>query len=74
MIDPRTVENYRNAAGLPNANTANWLALGNLVDPEGIVLKNPDPLDGHDGGLNEFVVPNPEEQIELMRIESFDPE
>ena len=68
-VNPRTVPNYRNAAGLPSGgasgvnNTGQFLSEGVLKNPVGITVRPAGGLDGNLGGLREFVVPNPFEQI-----------
>lgn len=65
-IDPRTVPNYRNAAGLPDSNTGDFLTQGHLIDRVGVEVRNALPLDGNRGGLTEYVVPRPTRQIEVI--------
>jgi RHS repeat-associated protein len=72
-IDPRTVSNYRNAAGLPNQNAGRFLSVGLLTDPSGVLFKSADPLHGNIGGLAEIVVPNPQDQIRLLNVLGINP-
>jgi len=57
-VNPRTVFDYRNAAGLPSGNTGLFLTEGLLQINEGTYLQPAKPLDGNIGGLPELVVPN----------------
>lgn len=73
-VDPRTVPNYRNAAGLPNQNSGRFLSEGILDDASGVRLKPADSLHGNAGGLPEVVVPNPNGQIRLLNVQGLNPE
>jgi RHS repeat-associated protein len=73
-VDPRTVKNYRDVAGLPNKNTGRYLATGLLIDKTGVVRKMADPLDENIGGLPEYLVPNPQKQIEILSAERLTPQ
>ena len=73
-VDPRTVPEYRNAAGLPNQNKGRFLSEGTLEDTLGVKLKSADPLHGNTGGLPEVVVPNPEAQIKLQNVQGLNPQ
>jgi hypothetical protein len=64
-VDPRTVPNYRNVAGLPSTNTGRYLSTGRLTDTAGVEARNALSLDGNLGGLDEVVVPNVPRQILL---------
>lgn len=64
-VDPGTVPNYRDAAGLPSGgasgatNTGRFVIEGTLNDPSAVVLqRNALPLDGMKGGLPEYIIPN----------------
>jgi len=72
-VDPRTVPNYRDAAGLPNENSGRFLSEGTLKDTSGVKLKTADPLHGNSGGLPEVVIPNPKSQIELRSVQGLNP-
>ena len=61
-VDPRTVTNFRNGAGLPSGgasgatNTADFLIQGR-VNPGDIIKSRPAlPLDGNAGGLPELII------------------
>jgi RHS repeat-associated protein len=71
-IDPRSLPDARDNLGLPNANTAENLTIGRLVDSSGVTLRPALPLDGNRGGAPEILVPNPAAQIQILDRESFD--
>jgi RHS repeat-associated protein len=73
-VDPRTVPNYRNAAGLPNQNTGRFVSEGVIQDATGIRFKAADPLHGNAGGLPEVVIPNPAQQIRLQNVQGLNPQ
>ncbi|BCJ37006.1 hypothetical protein Athai_45090 [Actinocatenispora thailandica] len=63
--DPRSVADYRDAAGLPSGgasgatNTGQFVIEGTLNDPTAVVLRRSAlPLDGMKGGLTEYIIPN----------------
>ena len=79
-VDPRTVKNYRDAAGLPSGgmsgsrNTGEYLAIGILHDKTGVKSRLALPLDGNSGGgIIEYEVPCPEMQITIIKIDILDP-
>ncbi|UJP40227.1 Hint domain-containing protein [Cellulomonas palmilytica] len=64
-VDPRSVGNYRDAAGLPSGgasgatNTGQFVIEGTLNDPAAVVLQRSAlPLDGMKVGVPEYIVPN----------------
>jgi len=64
-IDPSTVPNFRDAAGLPSGgasgatNTGQFVIEGTIVDPDAVVLvRDALPLDGMSGGASEYIIPN----------------
>ncbi|MEW6113962.1 MAG: pre-toxin TG domain-containing protein, partial [Thermodesulfobacteriota bacterium] len=73
-VDPRTVSDYRNVAGLPNQNSGRFVSEGVLQNTRGITLKPADPLHGNTGGLSEIVIPNPQKQIKLQNVQGVNPE
>lgn len=73
-VDPRTIQNYRESAGLPDQNSGRFLSEGILKDKSGVKLKVADPLHGNKGGLPEVVVPNPKEQIDLRSVQGLNPQ
>jgi RHS repeat-associated protein len=73
-VDPRTVENYRDVAGLPDQNTGRFVSEGILQDTTGVSVKTADPLHGNAGGLPEVVIPNPAQQVNLLNVQGLNPE
>ncbi|MCY3820082.1 MAG: hypothetical protein OXH52_12085, partial [Gammaproteobacteria bacterium] len=73
-IDPRPVDNFRDAAGLPDVNTGRFVVEGTLKDTRGVTMRSADPLDGNRGGLLEVVVPDARRQIEIERVSGINPE
>jgi hypothetical protein len=61
-IDPRTVRNFRDAAGLPSGgpsgamNTADFLIKGRASVADVIKSRPALPLDGNKGGLKELII------------------
>jgi RHS repeat-associated protein len=68
-VDPRSVSNYSNAAGLPRQNTARFLSEGTLQTTNGVRTRASLPLRGNAGGLPEVVIPNPSQQIKLQNVQ-----
>jgi RHS repeat-associated protein len=55
-INPNSISNYRNAAGLPNSNHAKFIISG-VTRQSNIILSRPAlPLDGNSGGLQEYLI------------------
>src|SRR5207247_2344187 len=71
-IDPRTVPNYRAAAGLPKVNTGTRLSWGQLKDVTGIDVHPAYSLDGNPGGLAEYDL-DPWTQLENIYTIEVDP-
>jgi RHS repeat-associated protein len=67
-IDPGSVPNYRDAAGLPSSNTGRFVSEGVLDDVTGVTTRQSLPLDGNRGGLPEVIIPDPAEQVSLTRV------
>ncbi|MFN9026169.1 MAG: hypothetical protein ACK56K_16170, partial [Akkermansiaceae bacterium] len=61
-VDPRTVKNFRDGAGLPSGgasgstNTADFLIKGRVQRSDVLEFKMADPLDGNRGGLPELKI------------------
>ena len=72
-VDPLTVPNYRDIAGLPRQNTGRFLSEGTLRSMEGVIIREALPLHGTIGGLPEVVVPNPVQQIQLLNVMGLNP-
>ena len=62
-VNPTTVDNYRNLAGLPPENTGQFMSQGVLKNSIGIQIKPATPLAGNIGGLPELVIPNASKRV-----------
>ena len=72
--NPRTIANYRDAAGLPVQNGGRFVSAGRLRDPTGVKAGRATPFHGKGGGLDEVIVPDPTRQIDLERVSGVNPE
>lgn len=72
--DPKTVDNYRDAAGLPNQNSGRFVTEGTLTNTKGVAQRDALSVHGNKGGLGELVVPNPGKQIRVDRVSGANPE
>jgi RHS repeat-associated protein len=78
--DPSTVPNYREAAGLPSGgesgayNRGRFVSVGTVNNASEIRVRQALSLDGQAGGLPEYTVPNPREQIHLTGVYGVNPE
>ena len=72
-VDPSTVSDYRNLAGLPDVNTGRFVIEGTITDTTGIMARSALPLDGNIGGLDELVIPNPSVQVYITRVSGVNP-
>ncbi len=78
-IDPRTVSDYRSVAGLPSNgasgayNRGRFVTVGIVNDVSGITVRNALALDNLPGGLPEFLVPNPQQQITIIGVYGINP-
>lgn len=73
-VDPRTVANYRDAAGLPSVNTGRFVIEGEVLDITGATVRPALPLDGNLGGLDEIYFENGvTNQVRLTRVSGVNP-
>jgi RHS repeat-associated protein len=72
-VNPADVPNPRSGLGLPNENMGRFVSEGVLTDTTGVRVRAALPLDGNEGGLAEFLFPNPEQQIVLTRVSGVNP-
>ncbi|MEM7765840.1 MAG: RHS repeat-associated core domain-containing protein, partial [Pseudomonadota bacterium] len=72
--DPKTVDNYRDASGLPNQNSGRFVSEGTLRNTDGVTRREALPLDGNRGGLDEVIIPDPQNQVDLSRVSGVNPE
>ena len=68
-MDPNSVANFRDAAGLPDVNTGTQMTTGTLTDTTGVTARPALPLDGNQDGAPEYLVPNPQQQIQIKSIQ-----
>jgi uncharacterized protein RhaS with RHS repeats len=82
-VNPGSVPNYREAAGLPSGgpsganNSGRFVIEGTLVDPSKVVLtRSALPLDGKAGGLPEYIIPKGLDNgaIRVDRVSGVNPE
>ena len=80
-VNPGNIPDFRNMAGLPTStivdganNSGQFMAEGFLKDTTGVIYRRALPLNGNTGGLGEYVVPDPERQIELINVSGVNPE
>lgn len=74
--NPAAMSNPRAELGLPNANRGRFLIEGRVREPEGVDVTpgGARPADGQPGGADEIFVPNPQKQIEILRVYGVNPE
>ncbi|MBC7251432.1 MAG: RHS repeat-associated core domain-containing protein [Anaerolineae bacterium] len=78
-VDPSTVPDFREAAGLPSGgetgayNTGRFVSVGIITDASGIQVRQALSVDNKPDGLPEFVVPNPQTQITLIGVYGVNP-
>ena len=76
--NPNTVDNFRDAAGLPSGgasgatNTGRFVVEGTVESKNIIRQQSADPLDGNNGGLLEFII-NPS-NVTIKRISGANPQ
>jgi len=70
--NPRAKPNYRAGAGLPRANSGEYVAEGILKNTSGVTVSRANALEGNVGGIVQFEVPNPTLQIEVQSVEPLD--
>jgi RHS repeat-associated protein len=72
-VDPTTVSNYANAAGLPTTNTGQFMITGTINDMTGATTGTAAPIGAMTGGLPEVVVPNAACQITVICVMGLNP-
>jgi hypothetical protein len=78
-VNPSTVNNFRNLAGLPSGaesgafNTGRFVSEGIITDASGIIQQTAISLDGQAGGLIEYIIPNAIEKIQLINVSGVNP-
>jgi len=73
-IDPTTIPNYRQVAGLPDLNKGRFLIVAELLDPTGVKVQPACPYGRWRGGLVEYVLPQPvEARIRVLEVIGLNP-
>jgi hypothetical protein len=73
-VNPGTVANYRDVAGLFPGNSGQFVIEGTLEDTTGVLFRPALPGPGGiGGGLPEVVVPNPGSQICIVCVSGANP-
>ena len=67
-VNPDAVPGFADAAGLPKGNTGTQMTTGTLTDTTGVQTRQALPLNGNKGGLPEYTVPDPKNQIKINSI------
>ncbi len=70
-VNPNRVNNYRDAAGLPNVNTGQFVIEGRTKITNIIESKSAIPLDNNKGGLREYKI-DPK-NVDVKRISGANP-
>lgn len=70
--NPTSLSNYRNAAGLPNVNTGQFVIQGSVRKSNILLQRAALPLDGNAGGVMEYIIKNPN-QIKIYGVYGVNP-
>jgi hypothetical protein len=70
-VNPNSVGNFRNAAGLPNVNTGRFVIEGTVKRSSIIKSRSALPLDGNKGGLLEYII-DPK-NVNIHRVSGVNP-
>jgi hypothetical protein len=73
-VDPSSVENYRDVAGLPDVNTGRFVIEGQLMNIDGVTVRSALALDGNAGGIDEVLIPNAASQVQIQSVSGVNPE
>ena len=71
-VNPNSVDNFRDVAGLPNVNTGRFVLEGTAKRSDIIKSRRALPLDGNKGGLQELII-NPK-NVNIKRVSGANPE
>ncbi len=71
-VDPSKIENFRDAAGLPNVNSGQFVIEGSVKKSDIINSRTALPLDGNKGGLKEFII-DPK-KVEIKKVSGVNPD
>ncbi|HEV7765460.1 MAG TPA: RHS repeat-associated core domain-containing protein [Thermoanaerobaculia bacterium] len=72
-VDPTNVANYREAAGLPNANTGEYVTTGIVKVKDIKKVTKAIPLDGNSGGADEVIIENSKRSVKVIKTTKVDP-
>jgi hypothetical protein len=73
-VNPSTVSSYRSVAGLPDANSGRFVTEAIIQDISDIQVRPALPFNGNPGGITEYIIPNPNSQLRIIRISGVNPE
>ena len=73
-VNPSTLSSYRSVAGLPDANSGRFVSEAIIQDIFDIQVRSALPFNGNPGGLTEYIIPNPNSQLRIIRISGANPE
>jgi hypothetical protein len=68
-INPMTISNYANQAGLPLQNFGQYLSVGTVYSMDGIQIVTASPIGNNVGGLLEYVIANPQVQVVVQEVQ-----
>lgn len=72
-VDPTNVANYRGAAGLPNANTGEYVTTGVVKVKDINKVTKATPIDGNAGGVDEVIIENAKKAVKVIKTKKVDP-
>jgi len=72
-VNPGTVSNYRNAAGLPAGNSGRFVVQGTLNSISGVTTRAALRIGSNAGGLSEIVIPRASAQVDILRVMGANP-
>ena len=71
-INPASVNNYREAAGLPNVNSGRFLIEGTVKESNILLKRSALEADGNAGGIMEYIIKNPS-KIKVTKVSGVNP-
>ncbi len=71
-VNPNSVSNFRNAAGLPDVNSGRFVIEGTVNQSDIILKRNALPLNGNQGGLMEYII-DPS-KVNVKRVSGVNPQ
>jgi hypothetical protein len=74
-VNPATVDNFRDAAGLYPGNTGRFVMEAEITNTSGVSARASRPGPGEvGGGLPEVIIPNAETHVNVLRVSGVNPE